>query len=111
MSESLNFDADGRRIIETPCLSLESSIGKIALTWINCRMRLFQNDIYDHVEFTPSEGDLRAFKPTQEVMDFLHEHNYPSSFDPIEDQATVTWFVKTQESELENELEAFFNQE
>lgn len=99
--ENPEFDNEGHRIIETPVINLTSSIGKIALTWINSRVRTFQDPQFDHVEFHDSNGELRAFVPTQEVKDAMFENDYPSAFDPIVDDATYNWFFKSLTHDLD----------
>jgi hypothetical protein len=97
-------------LVESPVINITSSIGQIALTWINCRLRMFGNDIYDHVEFTNSEGVLRAFVPTPEIHDLMYENDYPMAFDPIVDPATERWFLECQHAGLDAELEHFFDE-
>ncbi len=99
--EQSNFDEGGHKIIETPVIHLHSSIGKIALTWLNCRMRTFQDPQFDHIEFHDSDGELRAFIPTEEVRDAMFENDYPSAFDPLVDEATYNWFIKSNTRDLD----------
>lgn len=104
------FDADDtERVFDTPVVEVETVIGLIALTHLNCRIRVFTNPIANHVEFKDENNCLRAFAADQKLLDALFELDYPMLSLPYIDHATGQWVnenaAKTLESDL-NELQS-----
>lgn len=93
------------RTIETPVVTIVSTqVGKIALNWLNCRMRLFKDPEFNHIEWR-SGKKLSAFCPPPNVSEELFRLDFPMSYDPIVDPATEKWWINMQGANLDKELE------
>ena len=91
--------------IESPIIKLPTEDGEIVLHYLNARLRTFLDPQYDHIEYRDDEGTLKGLRVGRAVLDLLFEHQYPMSFDPILDEATFEWFVRSETKLLENELD------
>lgn len=106
MMEFAGFDDNGEPIRLMPCIELECEIGKLALTYLNTRLRLFADDEMNHIEYKDEEFGTLGMRATPELMDMLYERNYPMSFDPITDSSTMEWFVQLQTRDLDKEIDS-----
>jgi hypothetical protein len=91
--------------IESPIVELESSVGHVALNYLNTTIRTFKDTSMNHVEYRNPEGYLQGIMVPQDIMDILFEHEYPYRFDPVVDDYTVDWYVRAQAIKLEDELD------
>jgi hypothetical protein len=99
------FDADDtERVFDTPVVEVETRIGKLALTHLNCRIRVFGNPIANHVEFRDEDNCLRAFAADQKLLDALFELDYPMLSLPYIDRSTGVWLNENAVATLENDL-------
>ena len=106
MSDGIEFDEGGERIIYSPCVEIETSLGRLALTWLNTRVRLFGHgyEHLQHIEYRDEDEQLRGLAADEELVDTLVQHDYPSNFDPVPDQASINWYVDLQNRRLDEEL-------
>ena len=100
------FDDDGEPIRIMPCIELECELGRLALTYLNTRLRLFGDDEMNHVEYKDEEHGTLGMKVTPELMEALYENNYPMSFDPLTDSSTLEWFIQLQTRDLDGEIDS-----
>lgn len=76
----------------------------IELTWLNTCIRLFRDNSFNHVEYY-EDDDVKGLRVGQVVMDILFEHDYPYRYDPIVDDATMEWYIKSEVTLLDDELD------
>lgn len=97
---------DGERLT-SPVVEIPTALGKIALHWLNCRIRTFQgNEQFNHIEYVDEDDQLVGFVD-QEVMDILHEHNFPTLDMPYVDKGTFNWLFNGLSKSLDQELQEF----
>lgn len=89
---------------ESPKIVLPSSEGDIVLHYFNSRLRTFLDPQYDHVEMYEDE-QTKGLRVGRVVMDAMFEHQFPMQFDPIVDEATFEWFIRSETKLLEQELD------
>lgn len=92
----------------TPVIHVERESGEtMQLHWYNTTIRLFDNPIYNHVEFRPEdeEGRVVGISVTQEFLDTLHEHNFPQYSLPYVDESTYDWFVNKEVNAINYDLD------
>lgn len=89
---------------EGPTIVIEVDEGEIYLNWFNSCMRLFKDEMYDHIEYRDEENRLYGIRVAQVIMDALFEHNFPMHYEPIVDDETVEWFVESETKYLDDEL-------
>jgi hypothetical protein len=106
MMEFAGLDENGEVIRYSPCLELETELGRLALTYLNTRLRLFGNDEFNHVEYKDEEHGTLGMRATPELMDMLYERNFPMNFDPLVDPATEEWFIQLQTRDLDEEIDS-----
>lgn len=91
-----------RQPVEVPQISINE--GEMILNWFNTKIRTFRDTQFDHVEHRGEDDQLKGLRVTREFIDLLFEHEFPYTFDPIVDEATFEWFVKSQAATLDAEL-------
>lgn len=92
--------------METPKITLETTNGDLDLTYENTRLRTFADESLDHIERKYEDGTLRGLRVGRAVLDLLFENNYPMSYDPIPDEATINWFTSLEADGLDEELDS-----
>lgn len=99
------FDADDvERVFDTPVVEVDTKIGRVALTHLNCRIRVFGNPIANHVEFRDEDNNLRAFAADQQLLEALFKLDYPMLSLPYIDRATGVWINENASATLESDL-------
>lgn len=94
------------REIESPIIELPTADGgSIRLHYLNARLRTFLDSDLDHIEYTDEEGVIAGLRVGRAVLDLLFENQFPMSFDPVVDEATIAWFVKSEAKNLDDELD------
>jgi hypothetical protein len=106
MMEFAGLDDNGEVIRYSPCLELETEIGRIALTYLNTRMRLFGNPEYNHIEFSDEEHGTLGMRANDELMDILYEREYPMQYDPYPDRYTEEWYIQLNTRDLDAEIDS-----
>ena len=91
--------------IDSPIVSLPTEGGEIRLHYLNARLRTFIDPQFDHVEFRDEDGTLKGLRVGRAVLDILFENQFPMSFDPIVDESTVDWFIRSETKNLDDELD------
>jgi hypothetical protein len=105
MAERPTHDAEGRRIVWSPVISVETVNGTLELNWENTQIRFFSNnEEMNHVQHVRPDGQLCAFTPSQELLDQLMEAKFGYRVDPVADEASKEWYVSMQMGALEGEL-------
>lgn len=95
---------DGTEGIKSPVVEVPTALGRIALHWLNTRIRTFNgNEQFNHVEYYDDDGQLVGFQD-QEVMDILHEHRFPTLDLPYVDTGTFNWLANGLSKSLDEEL-------
>lgn len=89
----------------SPCVEIESSLGKLALTWFNTTIRIFNPPTFNHIEYVDDDGEVTGFQVGQEFMDLLFEHEYPMVMQPFVDRQTREWYVASQVKNMDAEIE------
>lgn len=104
--DGIEFDEGGERIVYSPVTEIETTMGRLALSWANTRVRLFGlgYEHLQHIEYRDETG-LRGLPADDELVDTLVQHDYPSNFDPVPDQASLEWYVDYQKRQLDKELD------
>lgn len=96
---------EGERLT-SPIVELQTSAGKIALHWLNCRIRTFNgNEQFNHIEYH-DEDQVVGFVD-EDVMDTLHEHNFPTLDLPYVDKETFNWLYNGLTKSIDEELKDF----
>lgn len=90
---------------ESPTFPLKTTEGDIVLHWFNCRLRLFRDRQFNHLEYHDGENNLRGIRLGQAAMDWLFENEFPYAFDPQVDDQTLDWFIRSEVKDLDDELE------
>lgn len=96
---------DYERTFETPGISLPTEEGELILHYFNSRLRTFKDSQYDHIEYYTEDGRTQGIRVAQYIMDIMFENEYPMQFDPVVDEVTFEWFVKSEARILERELD------
>lgn len=91
--------------IESPIIKLPSDRGEIVLHYLNARLRTFLDPQYDHIEWRDEDGTLTGLRVGRVVLDAMFENQFPMSFDPIIDESTFEWFVRSETKSLGEELD------
>lgn len=94
-----------KREIESPVIVLPTEDGEIRLHYLNARLRTFLDPELDHIEYYDEDGSTKGLRVGRAVLDILFENHFPMSFDPIVDQATEDWFVRSELKNLDDELD------
>lgn len=95
----------GEREIESPVIRLQGSEGELELHYLNTRLRTFLDPQYDHIEYRGDDGLLKGIRASRAILDLLFENQYPMSFDPIVDDHTFDWYVRSETRGLDEELD------
>ncbi len=74
------------------------------LHYFNCRLRTFADSQFDHVELYEEE-QTKGLRVGKVVMDAMFENQFPMQFDPVVDEATLDWFVRSEARLLDRELD------
>lgn len=99
------FDEDDtERCFETPGIEVSTTIGKLVLTHLNCRMRIFKNRMANHIEYRDDDGQLKAFSVSEELMDVLFQEDFPMLSLPYIDQSTGEWLLRQTAKTLEADI-------
>jgi hypothetical protein len=93
----------------SPCIDMETTLGHIALTWLNTRVRKFTNPVYDHIDYLDDDGDCWAFTATPNLLKELEEYDYPQQHDPIVDNQSLKWWLEMLTGDLNNAKPEDFN--
>ena len=99
------FDEDDtERCFDTPGIEVHTTLGKLVLTHLNCRMRIFKNTMANHIEYRDDDGELKAFAVSDELMDTLFQEEFPMLSLPYIDQSTGEWLRRQTTKTLEQDL-------
>lgn len=90
---------------EVVAFSIPCSEGEMILHYFNTKIRTFKDAQFNHVEWRDEENTLKGIRVTQELMDILFEHEFPYQFDPVVDENTKEWFIKSEMRLLDGELD------
>lgn len=90
--------------IDIPEVEVDTENGTLVLTWLNTVVRTYRDSSVNHVEYTQENGKVVGYMAPQTVMDALFEREFPSTFSPILDPATIDWYVGVEASSLGAEL-------
>ena len=93
------------REIESPIIELPNGDETLRLHYLNTRLRTFTDESLDHIEYRTEDGTLQGLRVGRAVLDLLFENNFPMSFDPIVDEATIDWFTRAEAKLLDEELD------
>ena len=89
---------------ESPLVRLPYGEDTVDLHWYNSCIRLFNDEQYNHVELYEDDG-VRGLRVGQFVIDILFENDFPTHFLPYVDESTHEWFIKSEMSIMEREIE------
>lgn len=100
------FEENGEMVFLSPVVEIETKLGRLELTYRNTRLRFFSAHFeqMDHVEIRDESG-VRGIL-NDELMKQLSDMNFPHSFDPVPDDATIEWFVALQMADLLDDSES-----
>ena len=77
---------------ERPLVTYSIESDELQMSWENTRLRMFRDEQFNHVEHFPGDGTCKGIRD-QELMDVLFEQDYPFTFHPEVDEATMEWMV------------------
>ncbi len=94
-----------KREIESPIIVLPTADGELRLHYLNARLRTFLDSELDHIEYYDEDGSTKGLRVGRAVLDVFFENQFPMSFDPIVDEATLNWFIASEAKLLDDELD------
>lgn len=96
--ETPEYDNEGRLIIVSPSVEVETLRGPVLLHWGNTKVRLFPDkyDYLNHIEYRDDEGDLCGIAASLQFMTELMDNNFPYEYSPVPDPNTEEWYIDRQ---------------
>ena len=88
----------------SPVIKLSSTAGEVELHWYNCLARTFDNEDFNHVELY-EDDKTKGLRVGQAILDIMFEHDYSFRYDKYPDEATIEWFIASEVTILEDELD------
>lgn len=74
----------------------------LLLHYMNCVVRYFADDYYNHIEIWNVNGDRESCigirMPDKEIVDYLITSGYPHRYDAIVDEHTEAWAIEMEQS-------------
>ena len=89
----------------TPVIRLSTTDGDIELHHYNCLVRIFQGETYNHLEHFTDEDKILGMRVGKAVLDIFFENDFSYRYDKYPDEATVEWFIKSEMTLMESEIE------
>ena len=89
----------------TPVVKLPTVSGELELHWYNTLIRTFENEDFNHIEHYTIDNKTLGMRVGQAVLDIFFEHDFSYRYDKYPDEATVEWFIKSEVTIMEGEIE------
>lgn len=77
-------------------LIMQKNNEKFVMGWHNTTIKTYENSIYDHLELEQDDEIRGLYRPPEDVVEYLVENKFPSSWEPYPDAATFEWWCELQ---------------
>lgn len=105
------LDPNKEQVYESPFIRVAHDLGELILDHLNCRVRIFDEKEYNHVELMGDDGRVTGIEINQTLLDYLIEEDFPYLYLPFIDTNTHEWYERCQVSKMNKELgEMGFNE-